>query len=113
MPDSTIDPNDILWHQSGVNKKGEAFVQLIRGENIIAQMDPQQARDHARGILETTEAAEQDAFFLGFLKSNLDLDHQAAMAIIMDFRAVRIEQTGKKSGARNSRDWVMPPKKEG
>jgi hypothetical protein len=54
--------NDHLWHQSGVNIEGEPFIQLIRGTTVIAQMSCAQARDHATAVLESAEAAEQDAF---------------------------------------------------
>lgn len=106
-------PDDILWHQSGVNLKGEPFVQLLRGEKIIAQMDPGQARDHARAITEAAEAAEQDAFMLSFLQdqSKVGLDRDRALQVLMDFRAFRIARTGKSSGPANPRDWVMPEKR--
>lgn len=107
-------PNDVLWHQSGVNQRGEPFVQLLRGMTVIGQMDPEQARDHARAITEAAEAAEQDAFMLSFLQdeTKIGLDHHRAMRVLMDFRAWRTARTGKKSGATNPRDWVMPPTKD-
>jgi len=60
-------PDDVLWHQSGVNAQGEPFVQLIQGTAVIAQMSCEQARDQGHAILEAAEAAEQDAFILGII----------------------------------------------
>jgi hypothetical protein len=107
-PDPNIDPNDVLWHQSGVNAHGEPFVQLLRGTAIVGQMSAAEARDHAHAMLEAAEAAEQDAFFLDFLQTKLAVDLPHAMAVIKDFRRYRVERTGKKSGPRNPRDWVFP-----
>ena len=110
MPDDQIP--DPLWHQSGVNKHGEPFVQLLLGERVIGQMSPQEARDHARAITEAAEASEQDAFMISFMQEKVGLDLNRAMQVLMDFRAWRVERTGKKSGASTPRDWVMPPDDE-
>jgi hypothetical protein len=104
-------PDDILWHQSGVNRQGEPFVQLILGTKVITQMDLEQARDHARAITEAAEAAEQDAFMLDFLqdKDKIGLDRDRAMQVLMDFRRFRTAHTGKRGGPADPKDWVMPP----
>lgn len=81
MPNEEI-PDNILWHQSGVNKKGEPFVQLLRGMEIICQMDPEQARDHARAITEAAEAAEQDAFLMDW-----------GQRVVGDYRSRRLERS--------------------
>lgn len=103
------DPAPRLWHQSGVNPKGEPFVQLLLGEQIICQMDPEQARDHARAITEAAEAAEQDAFLMDFFQRQVGLDFNAAGKVLIGFRHFRAERTGKSQGPRSPRDWVMPP----
>lgn len=90
--------DDILWHQSGVNKDGEPFVQLIRGTAVVAQMSPAQARDHALAILEAAEASEQDAFLVHWTKTVVGGSPQAAAGLLKDFRNWRREQTGKRSG---------------
>jgi hypothetical protein len=112
VPDEKL-PDDVLWHQSGVNAKGEPFVQLIRGTTVIAQMDPTEARDHARAITEAAEAAEQDAFIFDWVLNKVGSGEQQAMGLLQDFRQYRRARTGKSSGARDARDWVMPPKKPG
>ena len=110
MPDEEIP--DPLWHQSGVNQKGEPFVQLILGTRVIGQMTPEEARDHARAITEAAEASEQDAFMLSFMQDKVGLDLSRAGQILVDFRAWRVERTGKRGGPTNRRDWVMPPADE-
>jgi hypothetical protein len=110
MANSENLPDDILWHQSGVNQKGEPFVQLLRGDKIIAQMSPEQARDHGRVIVEAAEAAEQDAFIFDWVKNKVGVGPAQASGLLQEFRQYRRERTGKHSGARDARDWVMPEK---
>jgi hypothetical protein len=42
-PDPNIPNDQILWHQSGVNAKGEAFVQLLRGTEITLDQAHEQS----------------------------------------------------------------------
>jgi hypothetical protein len=98
-----------LWHQSGVAPTGDPFVQLILDEEIIAQMSPEAARDHARQITEAAEAAEQDAFIMDFMQRQIGLDINRAGQVLVDLRNYRAERTGKSQGPRGPRDWVMPP----
>lgn len=99
-------PDDVIWHQSGVNAAGEPFVQLLRGGGVIGQMSPEQARDHARAVLEAAEAAEQDAFLLGFLQTKIGTSFEEAGRVLIEFRAWRVRTTGKQSGPASG--WVMP-----
>jgi hypothetical protein len=101
-----------FWHQSGVNQKGEPFVQLILDGVVIAQMDPEDARDHARAITEAAEAAEQDAFLVTWVKEKVGAGPAEAAVMLQEFRAFRLARTGKKAGALHPDDWVMPPGKE-
>jgi hypothetical protein len=98
----------IIWHQSGVNQKGEPFVQLLLGEKIIGQMDPEQARDHARAILEAAEAAEQDAFLWSWVIEKVGAGPEQAAGMIVDFRKFRATRTGKSQGPTRPNDWVKP-----
>jgi hypothetical protein len=99
----------VLWHQSGVNAKGEPFIQLFQDNEIICQLTPEQARDHAKNILEATEASEQDAFMLNFLQEKVGLDVGRAMQVIVDFRAWR-EARGKKGPPSDRREFVVTDK---
>ena len=99
----------VLWHQSGVAPTGEPFVQLLLDEEIIAQLSPEQARDHARAITEAAEAAEQDAFMMAFAQEKIGLDFNTAGRVLVDFRNFRAERTGKSQGPTRPTDWVMPP----
>ena len=113
MPDKPDGISDILWHQSGVSASGEPFVQLLRGEEVIAQMDVEQARDHARAITEAAEAAEQDAFLRDWVINKVGAGEEQAAGLILDFRKYRAARTGKSQGPTNKRDWVMPKKPPG
>ena len=97
-----------LWHQSGVAPTGEPFVQLLLDDQIIAQLSPAMARDHARAITEAAEAAEQDAFLMHFAQTQIGLDFNRAGQLLIAWRNYRQEQTGKSQGPRHPKDWVMP-----
>lgn len=100
--------DEVLWHQSGINAKGEPFIQLIRGQKVIGQMSPEQARDHALAILESAEAAEQDAFIYDWVLNRIGGGQQQAAGLLVDFRKYRAERTNKKGGPHRPGDWVMP-----
>ncbi len=102
--------DDVLWHQSGVNQKGEPFVQLIRGTAVIAQMSVQQAREHGNAIIEAAEAAEQDAFLFDWVINKVGQTTREASVLLQEFRAYRAERTGKRGGPSDPKDWVMPTK---
>lgn len=97
-----------LWHQSGVNRAGEPFVQLILGEKIIAQQSVEEAREHAHAMLEAAEAAEQDAFLVSWVKTHIGADERAAAGLLNDFRNWRRERTGKRSGQEVIPSGVKP-----
>jgi hypothetical protein len=99
----------VLWHQSGVAPTGEPFVQLLLDQQIIAQMSPEMARDHARALTEAAEAAEQDAFIMTFAQEKIGLSFADAGQLLVGFRNFRAERTGKSQGPTRPSDWVMPP----
>jgi hypothetical protein len=105
------DKKRVLWHQSGVNKHGEPFIQLLMDDDVICQLSPEEARDHAKNILEATEASEQDAFMLEFMQQRVGLDVQRAMQIIVNFRKWR-EAHGKKGPASDAREFLRTDKHE-
>lgn len=111
MPDEP-QPRDILWHQSGVNAAGEPFVQLLKGETVIGQMTPEEARDHAHAMLEAAEAAEQDAFIYDWVQNRVGCGREQAAGLLVDFRRYRAERSNKKGGPTRPGDWVMPEKKD-
>lgn len=106
MSDEKYQP---LWHQSGLNIRGEPFVQLIQGETVIGQMSAEEARAHAQAVLESAEASEQDAFMFDFARHQIGLDDQGAMRLIMAFREYRAKASNKRGGPTRPEDWVMPP----
>jgi len=100
----------MLWHQSGINLKGEPFVQLILDGKIIAQMSTTEARDHAMAVLQSAEAAEQDAFFMHMLKERVKLPLDVIAEILKEFRRFR-EAAGKKGPASDPREFIDPTKR--
>lgn len=101
----------VLWSQSGVNRAGEPFVQLLQDDKVICQLDPEQARSHARDVLEATEASEQDAFLVAFFREKLDASLEDTYRIIVDFRKWR-EARGKKGPPSDRREFFVTPKHE-
>jgi hypothetical protein len=99
----------VLWHQSGVNRRGEPFVQLMLDDQVIAQMDPMSARSHAANILETIEAAEQDAFMLSFAKETIGVDEHGAAQLLTEFRRWR-ERHGKKGPPSDPAEFMVTDK---
>ena len=97
-----------LWYQSGVNPKGEAFVQLLLDTEIIVQMSPEQARDHARAITEAAETAEQDAFLVDFMRNRIGGSFEDAARMLVAFREYRARTTGKSQGPTRPTDWARP-----
>lgn len=95
MPRDT-EETTLFW-ASGVNQKGEAFIQLSKvyksgKREIVAQLDPWQARDTALNALSAAEAAQTDALLLKFFKEKLGLTDPAQYgAIMIDFRNLRAE----------------------
>ena len=98
-----------LWHQAGVNRQGEPFVQLVLDDEVIAQLDPESARSHAANMLESIEAAEQDAFMLGFAKEELGATEEAATRLLIEFRRWR-ERHGKKGPSSDLREFLVTEK---
>lgn len=92
------DEENVLWHQSGVNRDGEPFIQLILNDKVIAQQSIEQAREHAKAMLEACEAAEQDAFLVFFFTKQVGLSEKDAARVLVDFREWRMRETGKRSG---------------
>jgi hypothetical protein len=101
-------PDNIIWHQSGINQKGEPFVQLLRGTDIIGQMSVQEARDHAQAMIEAAEAAETDAFIYQWVIEHVGAGVEQAGGLLVGFRRYREQMTGKRQGPTNPRDWVKP-----
>jgi hypothetical protein len=97
-----------LWHQSGVNKAMEPFVQLILDNNVIAQMTPEECRDHARTMYEAAEAAETDAFLMQWATKVVGVGVEEAGRLLVEMRLFREQWTGKKYGAQSKTDWVFP-----
>ncbi len=96
----------MLWHQSGVNPKGEPFVQLVLNGKVVGQMTPTEARDHARAIMEASEAAETDAFLWEFVTRELGGTQEAAAGMMVAFRRFR-EARGKAGPPSDPAEFVQ------
>jgi hypothetical protein len=101
----------VIWHQSGVNPKGEPFVQLFVDDKIAGQFTPEEARAHAHAMMEAAEAAEQDAFMFHFHTQRIGAEPEHAMMVIVEFRKFR-EERGKKGPASDRREFVDPNQSE-
>ncbi len=98
--------------QSGVNKKGEGFVQLLLDGEVSAQFSSSEARLFGKALIEAAEASETDAFLMSWATNIVGIEYETAGVMLIEFRKYREEQTGKKHGAQNAFDWIMPGKKQ-
>lgn len=75
---------------SGVSAKHfKPFVQLWWGKQGC-QMTPNEAREHAYGILAAAEAAESDAILVAFLREKVGIKEGVDVSLILrDFRTFR------------------------
>jgi hypothetical protein len=94
MPRDT-EETTLFW-ASGVNQKGEPFIQLSKvyksgKREIIAQLDPWQTRDCALNALSAAEAAQTDALILKFMRERVGLDPERLAMVLVDFRNFRAE----------------------
>lgn len=86
-----------VWVQSIVSGKDlEPYVQISLDEQMIAQLTPEEARQVARHILETANAAELDAFFVEFLQEMVGVRGNPITIALSDFRKWR-EERGMRS----------------
>jgi hypothetical protein len=80
---------------SGVNQRGEPFIQLAQirdGKRILlGQMTPNEARSLAMQGIEAAEAAETDAYMWKFFKTRMELQDAQVAAFIADFRDFRAQ----------------------
>ena len=98
-----------LWHQSGVNREGEPFIQLLVDDEVLCQLTPAEAREHAQSVLQAAEASEQDAFMVGFAKSTIGVGDVGAARLLQEFRRFR-EETGKKGPASDAGEFIITDK---
>ena len=105
MNDNGKSKETTLHVQSGVNQKGEPFVQITQDGRVLAQLTPGEAAHHAFLILEATEACQSDAFLVAWVTEHVGAGQEQAAGLLDDFRKWRSEMTGK----HWQQDWVMNP----
>ena len=105
---SHFELDNVLWAQSGVNRKGEPFVQLLLNEKAICQFTVEEARGFANNIVQASEAAEQDAFLLDFFQHTLGTSEEHASKVLIEFRKYR-EQRGKKGPPSDPNEFMVTP----
>lgn len=95
---------------SGITSEAVPFVHLhVRkgAEELIVQVDVEQAREIGLHIIEAAEASLTDSLIMRFFTSRISLNFDRAAAILMDFRTLRAALGGvKNSGANDERSQV-------
>jgi hypothetical protein len=78
---------------SGVNERGEPFVQMAQTRDgkrlLLGQMTPNEARSLAMQGLEAAEAAESDSYFWNFFLKRLNMEPAQIAVMMADFRDYR------------------------
>lgn len=79
---------------SGFGHRAQApYVQvLIEAADFMTQMSPEKARELAMNLLRCAEAAEQDAFFISFLREQIGANDRQVATLLVEFRDWRDEQ---------------------
>ena len=100
----TEDNNEIVFMvESGFGARERVpYVQvLIEAADFMTQMPPSKARELAANLLEVAEAAEADAFLVGFVSDIVGVEDVNAQAgILMQFREYRDAQRSKGGDAQ-------------
>jgi len=94
----------VLWHQSGVNKHGEPFVQLLIDAEVVCQLTPEES---ARSCKEYPRSyrgdSEQDAFMFSFMQTKVGLDLPRAIAGYRGLPAVGANHAERRPAIRRER----------
>ncbi len=69
-------------------EKGKGFVGILWGDNV-AQLTPNEAREHALKIIEAASVAEQDDITMKWLQQRVGVDDMDAARMLQDLRAIR------------------------
>lgn len=101
-----LTPAPTIDAQSGVNAKGEPFVQIVCRGELIAQLDTAGARQFSGQVLEAAEAADTDAFLMSFFTKAVGTDDQRAAIMLIAFREWRESHGGRP--APDPETWIKP-----
>lgn len=88
----------------GYNTRAPFVEMVIHAADWSTQMPPEQARDLAFNLLASADAADSDAFLMGFLRDYVGVTEPAALAgVLGQFRDYRAEYArGNSAERRNS-----------
>ena len=90
------DADGMIWCKSLVsNTTHEGVVEFTWGEHR-AQLTCEEAREHARGVMECAEAAETDAFLVEYFVDELKLEFERAVMMMRQFRGFREQRLKEK-----------------
>ena len=80
---------------SGVNRRGEPFIQLVKiidgKRELMGQLAADELRELCANGLQAAEAAETDAFLVGYFRERLKLGDAQMAGVLADFRDYRAE----------------------
>lgn len=89
-----------LWVKSIYGwKASQPFVEL-HFEDVVVQLEPDKAREVARMLCESAEAAEQDAFLFEWAVKDAGVSEGGAASLLHQFRKWR-EERNEKGNRRN------------
>lgn len=74
---------------SRVNAADSQPVVEFRWGDQVGELTPDEARAHALKILAAADAAESDAFMVGFLRNEVGASLQGAAGLLQEFRVYR------------------------
>lgn len=71
------------------------YVQLRKDGEIFTQMSPGEARQYAMQIIEAAEAAQGDAFIVGFIQQRTGVEWEKATRVLVDYRDFRTHENSR------------------
>lgn len=88
-----------VWVQSGYGGNTKKPFVAFHYQDVVIQLDPEKAREIAMMLLESAEAAEQDAFMVEFAGEECGTTEQGAVSILAHYRGWRERRRGNAGNA--------------
>jgi len=102
------EPSVTMWAYCGITDMGAPFVRLVRNEQPLIQVHPDAARSLGLALMESADAADQDAFMYAFWRNTFGKSHEDAMMMIGALRRFRQAKRDEAKAAMESSRLVTP-----
>lgn len=87
-------PETAFWAQSSYGARTRQPIVVLRHQDWVLQVSPEEAREIALSILEAAESARSDAFLVEWVKASCGADDEGAARLLHEFRNWRKAHAG-------------------